>query len=78
MSKFYGQVFGAGKSPATRRGHNLIKVSAQSYDGSVITALNYYGDELYVNIGYNFESSDKCNDFVTMPFEKFVELINNL
>ena len=41
MSKFYGQVFGAANTSASRRGHNEIHVSAQSYDGSVIVRLNY-------------------------------------
>lgn len=44
MSSFYGQVFGAGKTPATRRGYNSIEVSAQSWNGSVQTRLWYSED----------------------------------
>ena len=52
MSKFYGQVFGASDTPATRRGHDNITVSAQSWNGSVQTSLRYdNNDELRVNIG---------------------------
>lgn len=39
MSKYYGQVEGAARTVASRRGFDKIKVSAQSYDGSVIVRL---------------------------------------
>lgn len=59
MSKFYGQVQGMGKTNATRRGGRDIKVSAQSWDGSVITRLYYDdNDELIIDI----ELSD-CSSF---------------
>ena len=55
MSKFYGQVFGQAETIATRRGHRNIRVSAQSWNGSVITTLNYNDDgDLMVEI----ETSD--------------------
>lgn len=57
MSKFYGQVFGAAKTVATRRGHSQIITSAQSFDGSVITRLYYKNGELMVNIELAPESS---------------------
>lgn len=50
MSKFYGQVEGSAKTTASRRGNQEIKVSAQSWDGSVITRMFYEGDELKVEI----------------------------
>jgi hypothetical protein len=37
MSKFYGTVHGAGKTPATRRGHSSIVTYAASWDGAVRT-----------------------------------------
>ncbi len=40
MSKFYGQING-GRGTATRTGHQGIRASVQSYDGSVITELTY-------------------------------------
>ena len=40
MSKFYGQIQGS-RGAATRCGHSHIKASVQSYDGSVITELQY-------------------------------------
>lgn len=76
MSKFYGQVFGAGKSPATRCGHDQIKVSAQSYDGSVIAALVYCADELYVNIGYSDESSPYSQHSKVITFEEFKKFVD--
>lgn len=41
MSKFYGQVEGMSSTIATRRGGKFIKTSAQSYDGSIQTRLEY-------------------------------------
>jgi hypothetical protein len=40
MSKLYGQIQGH-RGAATRCGHSHIKASVQSYDGSVITELQY-------------------------------------
>lgn len=57
MAKFYGTIEGIAKNNATGRGNKNIKVSAQSYDGSVITILNYNKDnELIINIELNDDS----------------------
>ena len=40
MSKFYGMIQG-GRGEATHCGHRFIKSAVQSYDGSVITELEY-------------------------------------
>ena len=50
MSAFYGQVIGNAKTTASRRGHHDIKVTAQSWNGSVITRLYYNGDELMCDL----------------------------
>lgn len=50
MSAFYGTVCGNAKTEATRRGHKEIKVSAQSWNGSIITRLYYNGDDLNVEL----------------------------
>lgn len=52
MATFYGAVKGQAKSEATRRGTNSsgLRVSAQSWNGSVITRLKYNGDVLNVEI----------------------------
>lgn len=58
MSKFYGQVFGASNTPVSRRGHSEIHVSAQSYNGSVITRMFYdRNDRLIVDIQMSNDSS---------------------
>lgn len=44
MSKFYGTVSGGARTEATRRGFDSIKVSAQSWDGSLITEMRYGND----------------------------------
>lgn len=44
MSKFYGQAWTEDRTSATaatRCGHKSINTSAQSYDGSIITRLEY-------------------------------------
>ena len=58
MSKFYGQVFGQASTTASRRSSKDIEVSAQSWDGSLITKL-YYNDaeELMVNLEHSDTSS---------------------
>jgi hypothetical protein len=40
MAKFYGSIQG-NRGAATRMGHQSIRASVQSYDGSVITELSY-------------------------------------
>ena len=68
MSKFYGTVIGASSTCGTRRGHHDIRVSAQSWDGSVITHLDYDSDEkLRVRIGTN-ERSSTCSDWSSQDF----------
>lgn len=58
MPKFYGIVEGFSETVASRRGNNFIKSSAQSYDGSVITRLNYGNDgRLMIDIMLSDDSS---------------------
>lgn len=57
MSAFYGQVIGSAKTNATRRGYKDITVTAQSWNGSVITRLYYEGDELMCDLQIAGESS---------------------
>lgn len=58
MSKFYGTVVGSARTEATRRGFDGIRVSAQSYDGSLITRMRYDRNErLMVQLDKSNESS---------------------
>lgn len=59
MSKFYGTVSGGARTEATRRGFDSIKVSAQSWDGSLITHMRYgHEGQLLVDLSvYNGSSS---------------------
>ena len=50
MPKLYGQVEGMGSTLATRRGSKYIRASVQSYDGSVITQMQYEEDGLKVGV----------------------------
>ena len=58
MATFYGQVEGFSETLASRRGTDYIISSAQSYNGSVITRLNYAEDgRLMVKIYLDDDSS---------------------
>jgi hypothetical protein len=68
MSTFYGQVDGHANTVASRRGTDYIKSSAQSYDGSVITKLNYDSqDVLMVTISLA-KGSDFYGDTRELPY----------
>ena len=52
MAKFYGTVKGRSQSLATREGSDMIRSSAQSYNGSVVIELDYDAKgELRVAVG---------------------------
>ena len=58
MSKFYGTVVGSARTEATRRGFSDIRVSAQSWDGSLITRMRYdQGGRLMVQLDKSNEST---------------------
>jgi len=80
MSTFYGTIIG-NRGAATRGGSKAsgFRAAAQSYDGSVITHLNYDDNgNLKVTIGTNDRSSC-CTDWnsadFTGTFEEFKELL---
>lgn len=60
MSKFYGTVGDpfSRTSNGTRCGHSGIFAAAQSYDGSIITELQYVDDELHISVRYSQGSSN--------------------
>lgn len=60
MSKFYGTVSGGARTEATRRGFDSIKVSAQSWDGSLITRMHYgQAGKLRVELSV-YDGSSSC------------------
>ncbi len=70
MSKLYGQVFGTANTTASRRGHSSLKVSAQSWEGSLITVMNYTDSgELLVTLEY----SDTSNSYGDVLFHGTME-----
>jgi hypothetical protein len=71
MSKFYGSVQG-NRGAATRGGYNIIKTSAQSYDGSVITELTYEEDILMVRVSTDEGSSSYGSTIFYGTFDEFV------
>ena len=71
MSKFYGSVQG-NRGAATRGGYNIIKTSAQSYDGSVITELTYEEDTLMVRVLTAERSSSYGSTIFYGTFDEFV------
>lgn len=81
MSKFYGMVCG-NRGAATRGGsaNSGFKATAQSYDGSVITYLDYdSNNKLIVQVGTSDHSS-ACTDWNSHDFrgtfEEFKEMLN--
>jgi hypothetical protein len=79
MSKTYATLTG-GRSTLTQRGHgDGVRVSCQSWDGSVIVSNRYdCDDKLELRIGTNEGSGTytdwKSNDFVG-TFEEFKQLL---
>ena len=79
MSRTYATLTG-GRSTLTQRGHrDGVRVSCQSYDGSVIVSNRYdCDDKLELRIGTNEGSGTytdwKSNDFIG-TFEEFKELL---
>ena len=74
MSKFYGTVVGAPRTKATRCGSSDIRVSAQSWNGSVITRLWYNtGGRPCVDIETD-EGSSVCGKLIfSGTFDEFRE-----
>ena len=79
MSRTYATLTG-GRSTLTQRGHrDGVRVSCQSFDGSVIVSNRYdCDDKLELRIGTNEGSGTytdwKSNDFIG-TFEEFKELL---
>lgn len=79
MSRTYATLTG-GRSTLTQRGHSDgVRVSCQSFEGSIICSNRYdCDDKLEVRIGTNDGSSHytdwKSNDFVG-TFEEFKQLL---
>jgi hypothetical protein len=72
MSKFYGRVQG-NRGEATRCGHNHIKTSAQSWNGSVITELTYdENNNLMVSISTSTESSGYGRQIFYGTFDEYI------
>ena len=59
MSTFYGQVSGQASTIASRRGskNSGLRVSAQSWEGSVVTKLTEVDGEIRVSIEISDDSS---------------------
>lgn len=75
MSTFYGSLRG-NRGTATRCGsrNSGIKVSAQSWNGSVVTELSYNDqDELMVDISVSDASSSYGNRIFYGTFEEYVK-----
>lgn len=74
MSAFYGSVEGQAKTIATRRGSKDITVSAQSWNGSIITRLYYNNDDLMVDLRIGEGSTAGGITVYSGTFSKFKTL----
>lgn len=75
MSRFYGTVKGYTKTNATRRGFNEIKVSAQSWNGSLITKLYYKDNTLMCELEYSTDSATNGSNIYKGSFESLVKIL---
>ena len=73
MSAFYGQVFGNADTSASRRGYTDIRVSAQSWNGSLITRLYYIQDVLHVDLYASSGSDSSGHTVFSGTFEELLE-----
>ena len=65
MSKFYGTLIGQARTEATRRGSDRtgIRASVQSWDGSLVSELNYNHDgKLIIDLSWSEGSSCYGNE----------------
>lgn len=80
MSKFYGQTWTEDRTSstaATRCGHRSINASAQSYDGSIITRLQYdKADVLIVTIEVASDSRMYGETVYRGPLDQLAACIN--
>lgn len=74
MAKFYGSIQG-NRGAATRMGHQSIKASVQSYDGSVITELSYNDEgQLLVDVSVAKDESSTYGQRVFLgTVEEFIK-----
>lgn len=74
MSTFYGQVEGMARTVASKRGGKEIKVSAQFWNGSVITRMYYNDDnQLIVELNISDGSSTYGYNYFTGTLEELKE-----
>ena len=75
MSAFYGTIKGSTKNNATRRGFQEIKVSAQSWKGSLITRLYYKDNTLMCELEYNQESATQGDNIYKGSLDNLVNIL---
>ena len=74
MSEFYGKVIGSAQTVASRVGSQDIRVSAQSWHGSVIVRMYYdLNDELNVDIEIDERLSMYGQSYFSGTFEELKE-----
>ena len=78
MSRFYGSVIGNTKTNGTRRGHQNIKVSAQSWNGSLITCLYYEDNTLMCELEHNEGSNTSGNNIYKGSLDNLVKILEGV
>lgn len=79
MSVFYGQVTGQASTTASRRGsvNSGLRVSAQSWEGSVITKLTQVDGKTMVEIQISDESSTTGRQYFYGSIDQLKEVLCN-
>lgn len=85
MATFYGQVFGSGRTSATRGGtyDSGLRTSAQSYKGSVIVELTQPEDEdgnreLMVEVSVNSSSASRGKNLFYGNLNEFCQRLGGM
>lgn len=85
MATFYGQVFGSGRTSATRGGTYAsgLRTSAQSYQGSVIVELTQPEDEdgnreLMVEVSVNSSSASRGKSLFYGTLDEFCQKVGGV
>lgn len=85
MATFYGQVFGSGRTSATRGGtyDSGLRTSAQSYKGSVIVEMTQPEDEdgnreLMVEVSVNSGSASRGKSLFYGSLNEFCQRLGGL
>ena len=78
MSRFYGTVKGYSKTKGTKRGFHDIKVSAQSWNGSLITRLYYEDNTLMCELEHSKGSNTQGENIYKGSLDNLIKILEGV